>query len=206
MGKITMNTRMGIRRGTHSTPLSGLRQRTTIAALVLAQGVTLAMALSSQASHAANNNVHLFGALVAEPCVIRPGDEEILLDFGTIVDKYLYKYTRTQGRDFEIRLTECDLTIGKTVKVTFTGTEDSQLPGLLALDGGSEATGIAIGLETTAAQPLPINQESDSFPLQDGNSTIALKAYVQGEPQAITDHAIGRGAFTATATFNLEYE
>lgn len=213
MGKMNVNTHMGIRTGTHmpthasatSTPLSGLGERA--GRLVLRVMIaTLALVLTSQVSDAADNNVHLYGALVAEPCVIAPGDEEVQLDFGTIVDKYLYKYTRTQGQAFEIRLTECDLTIGKVVKVTFTGMENVQLPGLLALDGGSEATGIAIGLETPSAQPLVINKESESFPLQDGNSTIALKAYVQGEPQAITDHAIGRGGFTTTATFNLEYE
>ncbi|MBH3259855.1 fimbrial protein [Serratia marcescens] len=169
-------------------------------------GGLLMLMISSLPGQAADNNVHLYGALVAEPCVVAPGDDEVQVEFGTIVDKYLYLNTRTQGMPFEIRLTECDVTLGKTVKVTFTGTESVQLPGLLALDGGSEASGIAIGLETSIAQPLPINKESDGFTLQDGISTIALKAYVQGEPQAITDHSIGRGAFTATATFNLEYE
>lgn len=177
---------------------------------LVAQAMTLAFAtvtaLSAQAADKADNNVHLYGALVAEPCVIPPGEEEIQLDFGTIVDKYLYLNTRTQGQPFEIHLTECDVTLGKTVKVTFLGAESSQLPGLLALDGGSEATGIAIGLETQMAKPLPINQASDNVELQDGNSTISLKAYVQGEPQAIADHNIGRGVMRATATFSLEYE
>lgn len=42
------------------------------------------------------NNVHLYGALVAEPCVVPSGDEEIHLDFGSIIDKYLN--TRTPGQ------------------------------------------------------------------------------------------------------------
>ncbi|WP_255252529.1 fimbrial protein [Enterobacter sp. CC120223-11] len=164
------------------------------------------LAISSLPTQATINNVHLYGALVAEPCVILPGDEEIQLDFGTIMDKYLYKYTRTQGLGFDIRLSECDISLGKTVKVKFTGSENTQLPGLLALDGSSNVSGIAIGLETPSAQQLPINKKSDAFPLLNGNSSIALKAYVQGEPQAIIDHNIGRGTFTATAIFNLEYE
>jgi type 1 fimbria pilin len=171
---------------------------------------SLAMALwlltSGGAATAAGNNVHLYGALVAEPCVIPPGQEKILLDFGTIVDKYLFLNSRTLGQAFSIRLTECDVSLGNTVKVSFIGMEHPTLPGLLAIDSGSGASGIAIGLETPQAKPLPLNRASDSFPLQDGNNTIALKAYVRGDPQAITGKSIARGAFTATVTFRLEYE
>lgn len=170
-------------------------------ALLLA---VIVVPLSTQA--AGDNNVRLHGVLVAEPCVIKPGDEAIPLDFGTIIDKYLYLNTRTRGQAFEIHLEECDLTQGKTVSVAFTGTESTSLPGLLALDGSSEATGIAIGLETPSAKPLPLNQLSDKSLLQEGSNIIALKAYVQGEPDALRDQSIGRGPFSAVATFHLEYE
>ena len=173
------------------------------AALLLAQALIVAPPVTQAAD---DNNVHLHGALVAEPCVIPPGDEEITLDFGTIIDKYLYLNTRTLGQAFEIHLEECDLTLGKTVSVSFTGMESSALPGLLAIDGGSAATGIAIGLETPSAQPLPLNQASNKSLLQEGGTSIALKAYVQGEPDALRDQSIERGPFSAVATFNLEYE
>ncbi|WP_149543246.1 fimbrial protein [Serratia marcescens] len=181
------------------------RSRSVAAALLLA----LALITPPQPTLAVGNNdknVYLHGALVAEPCVIPPGDEEITLDFGTIIDKYLYLNTRTLGQAFEIHLEECDLTLGKTVNVTFTGNENSALPGLLAVDGGSKATGIAIGLETPSAKPLPLNKASDKSLLQVGSNIIALKAYVQGEPLAIANKKIVRGPFSAVATFNLEYE
>lgn len=177
--------------------------RAQAAALLLAQAL---MAVPLPTLAAGDNNVYLYGTLAAEPCVIQPGDEEIPLDFGTIIDKYLYLNTRTLGQAFEIRLKECDLTQGKTVSVNFTGTESSALPGLLALDGSSTATGIAIGFETQSAQPLPLNQASNKSLLQEGNNTIALKAYVQGEPGALRDQSIKRGPFSAVATFHLEYE
>ncbi|WP_421105898.1 fimbrial protein [Serratia marcescens] len=161
-------------------------------------GMSTALAVSSPPEI----SLKYTGSLVAEPCVIEPGDEEIRLDFGAIIDKYLYLNTRTQSKSFEIRLSECDLSIGKTVKVMFQGTESIELPGLLAVD----RKGIAIGLETLEAKPLPINKESDEYPLHAGNSLIALKAYVQGEPRAITDKTIARGPFSAVATFSLEYE
>ncbi|HGC5851223.1 TPA: fimbrial protein [Serratia marcescens] len=187
---------------------SGWRQpsgysRFQVAALLL---VPILMAVPLSALAAGDNNLYLHGALVAEPCVVPPGDEEITLDFGTIIDKYLYLNTRTLGQAFEIHLEECDLTLGKAVNVTFTGTENQALPGLLAIDGGSEATGIAIGFETPSAKPLPLNTQSGKSLLQDGGNIIALRAYVQGEPLAIADQTIGRGAFSAVATFNLEYE
>ncbi|CAI1951552.1 Fimbria A protein precursor [Serratia fonticola] len=176
-------------------------------AVTMSVAVPLFVALTTAPAEAAGeNNVHLYGALVAEPCVIRPGDEEIALDFGSVIDKDLYLNTRTVGQAFEIHLEECDLTVGKTVNVTFTGTENGTLPGLLAIKGGSQATGIAIGFETPSAKPLQLNQAGSKLLLQEGHNIIALKAYVQGEPDALRERRIERGAFSAAATFSLEYE
>lgn len=173
-----------------------------LAALLLAQGLVMVPVSGALAA----DNVRFYGALVAEPCVIAPGDEAIQLDFGTIVDKYLYLNTRTLGQAFEIRLTECDLSLGKTVAFTFLGTENPALPGLLALGGGSSAKGIGIGLETAQGTPLPLGQGSEKTPLQIGSNVIALKAYVQGEPQALANKHLTRGEFSAVATFSLAYE
>jgi type 1 fimbria pilin len=151
-------------------------------------------------------NVRFHGALVAEPCVIPPGEENLQLDFGTVIDKYLYLNQRTHGQQFELHLTECDLSLGTTVRVTFGGNENPHLPGLLALDGASQASGIAIGMETPEGKPLPLNQTRQKYPLGKGSNLIAFKAYVQGEPEAIAKETIERGPFSAVATFSLEYE
>lgn len=174
-------------------------------ALLLAQAL-MATSVYAQLVEEQGNNLRLYGALVVEPCVILPGDEEVQLDFGTVIDKYLYLNTRTLSRRFEIRLADCDLSLGKTVKVTFLGSENGALPGLLAIDGSQGASGIAIGLETQRAVPLPLNKPSGVYPLQSGGTQLALQAYVQGEPEALAQRRIGRGPFSATATFRLEYE
>ncbi|MDX7541487.1 fimbrial protein [Serratia marcescens] len=163
-------------------------------------------ALMMGGNAAAANNLRLHGALVAEPCVIPPGNEEIELDFSTIIDKYLYLNTRTPGQKFEIRLAECDISLGKSVSVTLSGTESLALPGLLAVSAGSLATGIAIGLETPAGKAVPINKTGDKYSLQKGGNIIELRAYVRAEPLAIEKKAIGYGAFGAVATFSLAYE
>ncbi|WP_434965524.1 fimbrial protein, partial [Escherichia coli] len=90
-------------------------------------------------------------------CTLRPGDEDIRLDFGSVIDKYLYSHGRTPGKAFSLVLQDCDLSLGKTVKVTFTGTESRALPGLLAPDGGSPA-GIALGIETMTGAPVALNK------------------------------------------------
>lgn len=181
----------------HKTCLSGVGP--------LAMALWL-LGLAFTATAAQQDNVHFYGALVAEPCVIPPGQEEILLDFGTIVDKYLYLNQRTRGQRFELQLADCDLSLGKTVKVTFLGMENPALPGLLAVEANSQAKGIAIGLETMAGEALPLNKPGGKYELLKGSNVIALKAYVRGEAQAIENHTIARGPFSAVTTFKLDYE
>ena len=167
--------------------------------------LALALALLHNSS-AQGENVRLHGALVAEPCVIAPGGESVTLDFGTVIDKYLYSNQRTHGKPFDIRLTQCDVSLGRTVKVTFSGIENSHLSGLLAIDGASQASGIAIGMETPAGHKLPLNKPGQDVRLINGNNTLTVQAYVQGEPDAIANKSIERGLFSAIATFRLEYE
>lgn len=164
-------------------------------------GSLLNVPLSAQ-----SETVQFDGTLVEDACEVYPGDENIELDFGTVIDKYLYMNTRTHGQPFSIRLINCDLALGREVKVTFTGTESLALPGLLALNTGSQASGVAIGLETMHDNPVKINNTKIIAPLSLGNKNLNFKAYVQGEPNALLTKTIGRGAFEATTTFMLEYQ
>ncbi|HEJ7990413.1 TPA: fimbrial protein [Serratia liquefaciens] len=166
---------------------------------------TAVLLLCNQSSLAVEN-MSLHGALVAEPCVIPPGDETVVLDFDTVIDKYLYMNTRTPGQPFELHLAQCDLSLGKTVRVTFSGTESPALPGLLALNGASQASGIAIGMETPQGEPLPVNQQGKAQALVSGVNVLTARAFVQGEPDALKHKTIERGPFSAVATFSLEYE
>ncbi|QDG58908.1 fimbrial protein [Pseudomonas sp. NIBRBAC000502773] len=155
-------------------------------------------------AHAADN-LNFKGNLVEEACTIRPGDEAISLELWDLTSKHLYINTRSVGKGFKLHLEDCDTTIGDTVTITFGGVENRELPGLLALDGGSGASGIGIGIETPGNKPLPLNKTSDEQVLSNGSNVIELKAYVQGEPTAIRDQTIGHGSYTATSTFTLDY-
>nr|WP_249106016.1 fimbrial protein [Serratia marcescens] len=141
----------------------------------------------------------------SQPCTINDG-ENIQLDFGTVIDKYLYLNGRTNSKPFQLHLIDCDTSLANTLKMTLSGTESIVLPGLLAPDGSSQARGIAIGLETQDGQSLALNQQGRGQEITDGNNTIILQAYIKGEPEAITNKAIKKGMFTAVATFELEYD
>lgn len=168
-------------------------------------GILLLTQLQLGSPAYALENLAFKGALVNAPCTLRAGDEEQELDFGTLIDKYLYSHGRTVGRPFSLHLDECDVTVMTGVKLTFTGTENAALPGLLALDAGSLARGVAIGMESVVGQPWPLNVPQ-VIALIPGNMVIPLQAFVQVEPAAQSGLGIVRGSFTATATFALEYQ
>lgn len=71
------------------------------------------MVLLLSQSLPAATNMRLYRALVAEPCVIQSGDENVELDFDTVIDKYLYLNAHTPGKAFELHLKQCDLNLVK---------------------------------------------------------------------------------------------
>lgn len=148
------------------------------------------------------SNVSLRGVLVEEACLLTAQNANILLDFGTTVDKYLYINTRTHGKLLELKLTDCDLSLGTTVVVSFQGSESLALPGLLAVNSNK---GIAIGLEAMDGTALPLNKPGRSYQLNAGTTIVSIKAYIQGEPKALANKSIQRGPISATASFLLNY-
>ncbi|TQI82241.1 type 1 fimbria pilin [Serratia fonticola] len=154
----------------------------------------------------ADDNLRFRGALVAEPCTLRVEDENINIDFGSIVEKYIYINGRTLGEPLVLHLDDCDISLGNMVKLTFSGIENTRLNGLLAISGASQTSGIAIGIETPQGNLVALNTGSYNQGLLAGNNTLSLRTYVQGEPDAISQKSINPGGFTASATFLLEYE
>ncbi|MHA7847998.1 fimbrial protein [Serratia sp. D1N4] len=141
------------------------------------------------------------GELIEPACTLE--NDKILVDMGTVFEQYIYANQRTPGTLFELRLKNCDLTHTNRVKVTFEGLHNTALPTLLAVNGGANR-GIAIGLETPSGQAVPLGNTED-YPLLAGDNTLKLKAYIQGEPNALINKTIVRSAFSAIATFTLEY-
>ncbi|ELY6246037.1 fimbrial protein [Cronobacter universalis] len=162
--------------------------------------------LTSVYANATDENVHFSGALVSEPCTLPDADTDINLNFGTIVEKYLYQYERTKSQPFTIHLEECDPSIFNTVSVTFQGTADPVLINFLALDASSTAKGVAIGLELADGRPLAINKASPFTQLSSGNNTLTFNAFLQAQPTVIASKSLIPGDFTAISTFLLTYQ
>ncbi|PIJ48167.1 hypothetical protein BL250_15115 [Erwinia sp. OLTSP20] len=141
-----------------------------------------------------------------DACNIKPGDEAIQLDFGTIVKKYLYLHQTTPSKPFSIHLIKCKPDLAKTVSVTFSGLENQALTGKLAFNPGSLARGAAIGLTTPDGQPVMINSTKHTYPLSSGAMQLDYLAYIQGEPQALSAKKIIAGTFSASAIFSLSYQ
>lgn len=122
-----------------------------------------------------------------------------------MIKKYLYINVRTHSKPFAIHLIDCDPSIAKTVTLRLTGQESTALPGLLAFNPSSRASGAALGLEHADGSAIPING-SDTYTIPKGDLTLNYQAYVQGEPEAIQSNNIVAGNFTATVVYSLEYE
>lgn len=152
------------------------------------------------------DNVRFHGILVSQPCELDAGSEDFEVPFGSVVDKGLYVSGRTRGVPLEIRLKNCDTAISPGVKVTFTGTESGELPGLLAVNDAKGSRGIAVGLEDIRGTAFVVNKSGPLQKLTTGENVVALRAYVQGEPTALSGKTLVPGDFSVTATFALEYE
>ena len=155
---------------------------------------------------AQEDNVQFSGALVAEPCTLPDADTDIRLDFGTIIASYLYEYQKTIDKPFSIHLIDCNPELLSSVAVTFQGNEDIELPGLLALDPGSSAKGVALGITDAGGSKVEINKATQFRPLATGSNTILFHAYVIIEPSALTTRALTLGNFSAITTFLLSYQ
>lgn len=165
-------------------------------------------ALAPSITQAADKNLFMDGVLVADPCVIVPGKENIEVNIGVVPDKNLYHYPRAKTTPFTIELSECDLSLGRTVNVSFEGSESLQLPGYLNINIAGKKSGAVIGLETPEGEFLPINKDAGKlYDLTAGTTILKMQAYVRGEPDTVKNRNVGLGEFEGTiATFYLKYE
>lgn len=146
------------------------------------------------------------GTLVSVPCTIPPADANISLDLGTVVNKDLLRDKRSKPKGFVLHLEECDPSVAKGVKVTFSGTASSEDKNLLSLASGSAAAGIALGIVQGKDSPkdLPLGQASSKQTLQTGKNQLDFGVYVallkSGEKK------LTPGTFSAQSTLKLTYE
>lgn len=172
-------------------------------ALLSLLGGIFFMPLSAQADSSVG--IEYSGTLIALPCTIVPGMNNLYVDMGTIPTKSLYRFTRTAGKTIEFYLEDCDTSLGNAITATFTGPMDNE--GLLTFSSGSTAKGAGIGLEYLDGRPIPINDGAVyKVSLRDGDMVIRMKAYVQGQQNALVNKSLEAGDFSAVLTYRMSYE
>lgn len=152
------------------------------------------------------------GELVEDPCIIDPTGSDLEVDLRSRESAFFYGHAVdpvTTPIPFKLTLADCDLSLGKTVKITLTGDPDLDEPGLLKIKG--TAKGIAIGLDSTqegTITAMPVNQQATSYQLK-GNgvkNVLTFQAYLKGKKDAIENKTIEEGDYSAMVQFGLEYE
>lgn len=190
--------------------MGGYKTESAILALVAAVMLLLMVAIMIHTAAAAQSQIPFKGTLVNEPCTVATGQDgdNVAVNFNAVPDKNFYdsKDGRSWPEPFHIVLQDCDLTLGTTVKVTFTGTPDSEQTDLLAVESGAgSASHVAVAITTPEGVLIPINKSTDGYLLQKGTMTLKFNAYLQASRDALNNHSIGDGNVNAIATFTLEY-
>lgn len=170
------------------------------------KGIKVALALVVLAScklHAADN-ITFSGTMRAEACTLHPDDDAIRITLSDTGVANLYRYGSTPDKRFIIRLVNCQPGVAHEVQVTFLGNQSTGLPGALAPDAGSSASGFAIALKNAAGQPLKLGDASSSW-INGPDATLTFYHLIQAEPDAVANRTIVAGSFTASGTFTLVY-
>ncbi|WP_097161676.1 fimbria assembly protein [Enterobacter sp. CC120223-11] len=144
-------------------------------------------------------NIELFGNVVDYSCVVEANDSDKVVELGRWPTKQLRNSGSTTSLvPFTLSLTGCP---SGSASITFTGKPDDSDPGLLALNGSSAASRVAVELRDADRSRLPLQQASREVAVDDkGNATLQFYAnYIStaDDPQP--------GKADADATFLINY-
>lgn len=146
-------------------------------------------------------NIQLTGNIVDRTCIAAPGDVDKTVNMGTWATKQIRNAgDRSREIPFSLSLMGCPGS-GKA-SITFSGTASTSNRELLALNGSSSATHIALELRDSNRIRLPLDQASLEMATDaNGDATMVFYAnYIAtaNDPQP--------GIANADATFVINYE
>lgn len=160
--------------------------------------------------HTARADVTFEGKLLDRPCRLDPatGIQDVVFQ-----ETPQHTFNTFPGRGyterFQVRLINCyDGTLGKLVTLTFHGAEESQLPGYLSVSG-TNAGNLGIGVVDTDGKSLlklnDIHNNRAGERVTGTELTLSFGAFVQSTPDARAERRVVAGNYSATATFELNY-
>ncbi|MBT8769303.1 fimbrial protein [Metapseudomonas boanensis] len=138
------------------------------------------------------------GTLVVPACELVVENTEQVVNLGIFNKRDLETVPRTPAVPFHIDILTCSE--ATKVSVLFKGKEEALLPGSLALEG--EASGVAIGLETSAGDAIKLNVDNLEYAVTGGEKKrLSFSAHLR----PLKGKTIGPGAFNAVTNFEISY-
>lgn len=170
---------------------------------MLALAITGCAIIGSMTSANAYDGVIKFtGSLTADACKIDAGSQNLPVDLGQVATTAFNagKGTKASPTKFSLQLTDCPATVkGATVK--FDGTSDTADTTLVALDSGSDATGVGVEISDNTGAAIPLHSASPVYTLAPGDNTLDFVA------RYVSDNAtVAAGEADATSQFTLNYQ
>ncbi|MGS3824284.1 fimbrial protein [Escherichia coli] len=172
--------------------------KTTIGCMLLT-----GLLLAASGTTLAADNLHFYGNLLSKSCTLVV-DGELLAEvhFPTVSSQDLMVAGQSSRVPVVFKLKDCKGPADYQVKVTLTGTEDSEQPGFLALDPTSGAQGVGIGMEKSDGTLVPLNDTTGAtFNLSDGANSLNFNAWLQAK----SGRDVTSGEFSASLTATFEY-
>ena len=169
-----------------------------------------AMAVVSFGANAApqgQGKVTFNGTVVDAPCGIDAQSADQSIEFGQVSKVLLNNGGSSTPKNFDIKLTDCDVTnyknAGKmgTVSLTFSGVQAAGTDMLQTVG----TTNTAILVTDPNGKPVKFDgaTPTDASTLVDGDNTIHFTALVKKDTSG---NDVAEGAFSAVANFNLTYQ
>ena len=148
------------------------------------------------------------GTVVAHAGSIVASSKNIAVDFGEISTRTLYAERKSQPKAFVIELKDCSTDVFNSVTVAFSGTENANMSDRLAITpiAPNSASGIGIGFEENDGTAISLNTPTTAVAISNATMQLNFKAFVEGEPDALSNKTLQTGAFQATANYTINYQ
>ena len=158
--------------------------------------------LTPSVSFANNGELKIFGLLREAPCDVITDNVEV--NFGIVTNKDLFRNNH-ELRDFQIELTGCNDKTAKSIAVKFNGNA-SENNTLLNLNASSTASGFGVKILNDYGEIMTFGETQKVQAFQQGRNVLNFTGMLQLSKDTTSVQDIVVGAFTATATFEVEYQ
>lgn len=170
--------------------------------------VTLCLSALSERAAA---DMAFTGTLLDMPCQLDPasaGQDVVFLQ--SALPQFHHAPGRGVSRGFAIRLLNCrPASIGKVVRLVFSGEPEPGVPGALKVAGGNTGRLAIQMIDTDGQTPLALGEAhrgGKGEMIRAEVLTLNFSAYVQATPEALAARSVTAGEYSAIATFEVSYQ